>query len=275
MFDPSATARTLINGHSDGVISPFDRGFAFGDGLFETIAVRQGAPRLWQAHCERLERGCRALDLPAPERGTLAAEVEQARGADLEGTVRITITRGVGPRGYAPPPAPVPTRVVTFHPGQPRLPERPLTLRWCDTRLGLQPELAGLKHLNRLDQVRARAEWSDPEVDEGIVLSVDGRVIECVAANLFVVREGVLITAELSDCGVAGVVRRQVLDTAAALSIETEVRDVGAGEVKTADEIFVTNSVRGIAPVGALEGRHFPAPGPVTEHLIHHSDWLT
>lgn len=266
--------RVLVNGRREATISAYDRGFTLGDGLFETVAVRRGAPLLWESHCDRLERGCHALGMDPPERADLTTEISQLRGDDPDGTVRITVTRGIGARGYALPPKSAPTRVVTFDPAAPLFGSGPLRLRWCEMRLGLQPRLAGIKHLGRLDQVLARAEWTDSAIDEGVVQSVDGRVIECVASNLFLVREGVLITPLLSDCGVAGVARREVLQTAAELDFEIEERDVGPGEVNTADELFVTSSLRGIAPVALLDEREFRAPGPVTDQLIRHSGWL-
>ncbi|MEX1081304.1 MAG: aminodeoxychorismate lyase [Halofilum sp. (in: g-proteobacteria)] len=274
MSAPSEPVRTLVNGHRQTSISAFDRGFTLADGLFETIAIRGGRPLLWEAHCGRLEQGCGALGLIAPERELLTQEIAQLRGGDTDGTVRITVTRGPGARGYALPAEPTPTRVVSFDSGGPFFGASPLRLRWCETRIGLQPRLAGIKHLGRLEQVLARAEWNDPHIDEGVVQSVDGRVIECVAANLFLVRENVLITPTLSDCGVAGVARGQVLATARTLDIETEERDVGPGEVNTADELFLTSSVRGIAPIGSLAQQSFAAPGPITAQLIEHSDWL-
>lgn len=275
MSTAAATPRTLVDGRAQDSVSVLDRGLLLGDGLFETIAIRQGRAPLWTSHCERLELGCSALGLPAPDRDVLADEVDRVRGDDLHGTLRLTLTRGRGPRGYAQPETIEPTRVVTFHPGQPAAAAQPLRLRWCATRLGLQPALAGLKHLNRLEQVMARAEWSDPGIDEGIVQSLDGRVIECVAANLFLVRDAVLITPRIRDCGVDGVARQQVLATAAALGVTTEEHDVLPDEVPQADELFVTSSVRGIAAVGHVEDVSYTAPGPITAWLARHSDWLT
>lgn len=267
-------SRILVNGRREATVSAFDRGFTLGDGLFETIAIRDGTPLLWEAHCERLEHGCHALGIEPPSRGDLSDEIAQVCGDDPDGSVRVTVTRGAGARGYALPAAAAPTRVVSFDAVGPFFDRGAIRLRWCETRIGLQPRLAGIKHLGRLDQVLARAEWSDPAIDEGVVQSVDGRVIECVAANLFLVRAGILVTPMLSDCGIAGVARRAVLRTAADLRLGTEERDVGPDEVSTADELFATSSLRGIAPVRRLEQHEFPAPGPVTGRLIRHSGWL-
>ena len=265
----------LVNGKPDVAIDPTDRGFALGDGLFETVAVRHGRPRLWQSHCERLAGGCGRLGLTVPDLVRLRSEVDAVIGGTDAGTVRITVTRGPGPRGYAPPPDPHPTRVVAFQPAVSPGPPRAdgLRLRWCATRLALQPALAGLKHLNRLEQILARSEWSDPDIDEGVMRATDGRVIECTAANLFLVQSGTLITPALDECGVAGVMRAAVIRAAEAQAIAVAVRDVQPAEVAAADALFVTSATRGLSPVARLDERTFPADDPVvhrlTEHLEH------
>lgn len=260
------TPSIVVDGHREDRVAALDRGFTLGDGLFETLAVRAGVPRFWSAHMERLCEGCRRLALPQPPQAALADDAAAVCADAADGTLRITWTRGVGARGYAPPAAPVPTRVVAFHPGPVR-PPRPLALRWCDTRLALQPALAGVKHLNRLEQVLARAEWSDPGIDEGIMRAGDGRVVACVAANLFLVADGVLVTPDLGECGVAGTTRRRVLSAAAALGLEAAVRRVEVREVESADELFVTSAVLGVAPVATLAERRLHAPGPVTRRV--------
>lgn len=246
-----------------------DRGFALGDGLFETIAIREGAPRFWQAHAERLLNGCRRLAIPAPSIEELARELECARDGGSSGTARITISRGPGPRGYLPPAEPVPTRVVGFYPATTAsVPGTRFRLRWCDTRLALQPALAGLKHLNRLEQVLARAEWTDPAIDEGIMLATDGRVVECVMSNLFLVGDHTLVTPALDECGVSGVMRRQVLEAAIREGIATEVRRVEPEEVERASAVFVTNAVRGIVVVERIGDLQYSRHEPVVHHLM-------
>lgn len=246
-----------------------DRGFALGDGLFETIAIRDGVPRLWHAHVDRLLDGCRRLAIPAPSIDELAHELERVRAGAVSGTVRITISRGSGPRGYAPPPEPAPTRVVAFYPTANASPHKPrFTLRWCETRLALQPALAGLKHLNRLEQVLARAEWNDPAIDEGIMLATDGRVVECVMSNLFLVVGHVLVTPALDECGVSGVMRRQVLETARRSGIDTEVRRVEPDEVDRASAVFVTNALRGIVEVERIGDLQYSPDEPLVRDLM-------
>lgn len=246
-----------------------DRGFALGDGLFETIAIRDGEPRLWQSHVERLSEGCRRLGIPVPSTEGLRQELDRARDGAVSGTARITITRGSGPRGYAPPPRPAPTRVVAFFPSTDGSSSKSrFVLRWCQTRLALQPALAGIKHLNRLEQVLARAEWTDPTIDEGIMLATDGRVVECVMSNLFLVSDHTLVTPALDECGVSGVMRRHVLEAARRAGIDTEVRRVEPEEVKRACAVFVTNAVRGLVAVERIDELQYSADGPVVRDLM-------
>lgn len=129
-----------------------------------------------------------------------------------------------------------------------------------------QPLLAGLKHLNRLEQVLARAEWQDTEHAEGLMLDQAGRVIEGVFSNLFLVRDGVLITADLKRCGVAGVMRAELLFQAVSLGISTQITDIPLEQLQWADEVFVCNSVYGIWPVRAYAALHWPV-GPLTRKL--------
>jgi len=261
--------RILVNGTECSSVDVTDRGFALGDGLFETIAIRAGAPRFWQAHAERLLDGCRRLAIPAPSIDALAHELECVRAGASSGAARITVTRGPGPRGYAPPPEPVPTRVVGFYPAATAPAHKPrFSLRWCETRLALQPALAGLKHLNRLEQVLARAEWNDPTIDEGIMLATDGRVVECVMSNLFLVVDRTLVTPALDECGVSGVMRRQVREIAMRSGIDTEVRRVEPAEVERASAVFLTNALRGIVLVECIGDLQYSRHEPVVEHLM-------
>lgn len=258
----------LINGAAQETISPLDRGFAYGDGLFETLRVVHGRAPLWQRHMQRLAEGCNRLHLPPPDADILAQEVEKI-SADLEcAVVRITITRGLGTRGYALPLQTMPTRVIAAFPFVPMATDsytHGIRVRWCATRLALQPLLAGIKHLNRLEQVLARAEWNEAEIFEGLICDTNGRVICATAANIFCVREGRLITPDLSRCGIAGVARAVVLDH----FDDVEIRDLLPEELMQTNEIFLCNSVRGILPVNRLADKSY-AIGPLTCELQTH-----
>jgi 4-amino-4-deoxychorismate lyase len=159
--------------------------------------------------------------------------------------------------------------VVSFAPKPRNDPEDGIVVRMCDTPLGLNPRLAGLKHLNRLEQVLASAEWDDPGIAEGLMSSLDGRIVCATAANVFLVRDGRLVTPAIRDCGVAGVMRGVVLDAARELALEVEVTDVAATALAAADELFLTNAITGVRPVGEVLGvRRYTAPGPITRVLL-------
>lgn len=252
----------LINGCKASCIPATDRGLLYGDGVFETMAVVEGYPCLWQRHLDRMLQGCDRLLIPPPDPEQLHEEVLQeiARHGQQTGIIRITLTRGSGKRGYAAPPDSSTRRIVQWSNGT--IPVagsdiQSIAVRICSTRLGRNPLLAGLKHLNRLEQVMARSEWSDPAIHEGIMLDSGARVIECTSSNLFLVRQDQLITPDLKNCGVAGIMRGLVLEVASSLRLACSVTDITLDELNTADSLFVTNSLTGIRPVRELAERPF------------------
>ncbi|AIZ32192.1 aminodeoxychorismate lyase [Pseudomonas parafulva] len=259
-----------IDGQPGSAVNLQNRGLAYGDGLFETIAVRGGRPSLLQRHLDRLAMGCRrlAIDLDVP----LARDELVAYAAQLgEGVVKLMVTRGDSPRGYAPAPG-APARRILQNSPLPAYPaahaEQGISLFDCQTRLARQPLLAGLKHLNRLEQVLARAEWQDPAYAEGLMRDAQGLLIEGVYSNLFLVRDGVLTTPELSHCGVAGVMRGALLDQARALGIEACTAELAQADLQQADEVFTCNSVYGIWPVRSVPALKLDWPaGPLTRKL--------
>ncbi|WP_266158425.1 aminodeoxychorismate lyase [Dyella silvatica] len=264
---PSLACRILVNGQPEGAIDPQDRGLTYGDGLFETIRfVDQKAP-LWPRHMRRLQDSCARLRLPCPEPECLWQEAQAVLHGLPQAIVRMTITRGVGERGYALPATARPTRIVAAFP-MPALSvdvyRHGLRMRLCETRLSMQPQLAGIKHLNRLEQVLARAEWSDPAIAEGLLCDGDGRVVSAIMANLFAVIDGALVTPALERCGVSGVARAEVLAIR-----EVQVRDLSLSELWQASELFLSSSVRGMLPVRALDDKTF-LPGPVAHAMQQH-----
>ncbi|MDH4869933.1 aminodeoxychorismate lyase [Pseudomonas sp. BN515] len=257
-----------VDGHPAESLSIKDRGLAYGDGLFETIAVRAGRPPLLEYHMARLAEGCRRLGIPL-DLQLMRTELLAFSAGLGEGVAKLMITRGEGLRGYAPPPVALPRRILQSSPF-PAYPdgngEEGVQLFPCTTRLAEQPLLAGLKHLNRLEQVLARNEWQGSEFAEGLMRDQAGRVIEGVFSNLFIVRDGVLVTADLSRCGVAGVMRAALLDSARAEGLKVEVRDIPFEDFLQADEVFLCNSLFGIWPVRSVTGHHWPV-GPLTRKL--------
>lgn len=249
----------LIDGAPGETVNALDRGLAYGDGVFRTLAVRDGKPEFWRQHMAKLAADCARLGLPAPDVAALADDARRLIGGAERAVFKIIVTRGTGGRGYKPPEPPTPTRIAMRAPWpayDSAMAEDGVAVRLCATRLGLQPRLAGVKHLNRLEQVLARAEWSDPAVAEGLMLDADGHVVEGVMSNLFVVRGGEVATPDLSRCGVAGVTRGLLLQSA-------RVAHLTLDDVRAADELFLTNSLIGIWPVRRLDGQDY-AVGPVT-----------
>jgi 4-amino-4-deoxychorismate lyase len=245
----------LINGVDSSSVSAEDRGLQYGDGLFETMLAVGGSIRHFDRHMQRLSEGCVRLCIPQPAPELLAQDCRKVLEGLDRGVVKLILTRGPGPRGYRPPAEVIVTRIVTCSAFKaPPAGSDGLTLRICETRLGSNPQLAGLKHLNRLEQVLACAEWDDPEVAEGLMLSQDGRVVCATAANIFVARGGRLLTPEIVDCGVAGIMRGVVLSEAPSLGIDTCVATLRLDDLGDAQEVFLTSATRGIRPVAKIEG---------------------
>ncbi|WP_110664935.1 aminodeoxychorismate lyase [Salinicola halophilus] len=224
-----------------------DRGLAYGDGLFETVLVRDGHPRLWAEHLARLTDGCRRLGMTPPAREGLESIFADC-GSGLA-VVKIVVTRGEGGRGYRPPEhAEMQWRwsVAPFSPARERL-STGICVRLCQLQLGIQPALAGLKHMARLENVMARREWRDESIAEGLLCDSDGYLVEATAMNLLWRRGGVLETPALDRCGVAGTLL-------AALDAHLPIRRVRLvpDELARAEAVWVLNSVQGVWPIHTL-----------------------
>lgn len=259
-----------IDGQRATALNLQNRGLAYGDGLFETIAVRAGRPSLLTQHLDRLALGCQRLAIEA-DLPLIRDEIIAYASQLGEGVAKLILTRGDSLRGYAPAIGAAPRRILQGSPlpaYPPENAEHGVRLFDCQTRLAEQPLLAGLKHLNRLEQVVARGEWQGADHAEGLMRDMHGRLIEGVYSNLFLVRGGALLTADLSRCGVAGVMRRALLEQAAASGIPTQVRDLELGELERADEVFLCNSVYGVWPVREFAALKLDwSPGPLTRKL--------
>ncbi|MBV4530605.1 aminodeoxychorismate lyase [Pseudomonas sp. SWRI107] len=257
-----------VDGQEASALNLQNRGLAYGDGVFETIAVRDGRPSLLSLHLDRLALGCRRLAIDA-DQALIHDELLRYAARLRDGVTKLIVTRGDSQRGYAPASGAPARRILQGSP-LPAYPQANATdgvrLFPCQTRLAQQPLLAGLKHLNRLEQVLARAEWQDSSYAEGLMRDTDGRVIEGVYSNLFLLKGGTLLTADLSRCGVAGVMRDALLAQAPALGLDAQVRDLGLDDLQQADEVFVCNSVYGVWPVREFAASNWPA-GPVTRKL--------
>ncbi len=254
----------LVNGLPDACVSPSDRGFTLGDGVFRTLRLEAGKPVWWEEHFAKLMADCQQLDLVCPSRAEWEQDIAWLSVRWPDAVLRLTVTRGPGPRGYRLPEAPYPTRIATASP-LPELPdplaESGVTLRVCDLRLGRQPRLAGAKHLNRLENVLARAEWDDPAIDEGLLLDEAGWVVSGVMSNLFLWHEGVLSTPRLYRCGVSGVTRARLMRRALAIGLTVRETDLTLDSLLQAEAVFLTNSLIRLRFVAKLGERHWPRAG--------------
>lgn len=255
---------THVNGVETSAISISDRGLAYGDGLFETMRVAQGQIPLLAKHLERFLKGVDVLGLG--RRDTLKREFlkylnraldEIKTNACLERSViKVMVTRGVGGRGYVPPIDPKCQFIIQVF-DQPDYPDsyyqQGIVLKTCEYRLGYQPQLAGIKHLNRLDQVLASQELLDEA--EGLLLDYEGNVIEGTKSNLLVFSKGKISTPRLDGSGVQGVLRNALLDSAPELAekkLFLEEKVIPFNELEHCDGLAMINSVFGLWPVKTL-----------------------
>ena len=265
----------LINGVESDTISVDDRGLAYGDGVFRTLKTRAGEPIWWADHYATLARDCAALAIVCPAQKILLDEVQTvAQGADR--VIKIILTRGVGARGYRPSDLPSPTRIVAAAP----LPDyahqaaHGVSVRWCRLRLARQAELAGIKHLNRLQNVLARKEWDDPTIAEGLLCDDTGAVIGGTMTNLFVMRDDELLTPDLSLSGIDGVTRSRVLRAATLHGVQWRICRLDTADILAADEVFLGNSIAGLWRIMRLEDRQWAASGWTEQfnRWIHETD---
>jgi 4-amino-4-deoxychorismate lyase len=268
----SQPGRVTVNGQAlVAGVSPYDRGLHFGDGLFETIACRQGRARFLSLHLERLALGCERLSIPLGDVAAVRREIEQVAAAAGEALIKLIVTRGDAvARGYGIAGSEVATRMLFQYP-LPSVNEafvgQGIRARVAGLRYGENERLAGLKHLNRLEQVLARSEVSADDADELLVFSSSGQLISGTMSNVFVVQDSRVRTPRVDRCGVAGVMRRVVLREAKNAGLTVEEAVLSAADLQHASEVFVTNARIGIWPVRRLDDREIGV-GPVTRQLL-------
>lgn len=257
----------LIDGIAGTQLPADDRGLHYGDGLFETLALIDGHPQHWQRHLARLARGAARLDMQCPPAAHWQADLDHALRTvppRPRRVLKLLLTRGSGGRGYAPPHPARPRRILqlTDWPAWSFDPLRDgICLALCDTPLGRNPCLAGLKHLNRLEQVLGAAEVAASGADEGLMFDDRDELVEGTRTNVFVALGDTWLTPALDAAGIAGILRELVLEFAPAAGIAVREARIPRGELANADEIFVCNSLAGIWPVRELGGacpRRFP-----------------
>lgn len=242
-----------------------DRAVQYGDGVFETIAIRDAQPRFWGSHMQRLRDGCDRLDLTMPAENILQRDVELALARTTLNTgfcvAKIIVTAGGGQRGYRRTPPGNANSLVGIFPARRLTRDAYLsgvTTMLTDTRISVQPKLAGIKSLNRLDQVLARSEWDSENILDGLMRDSEDRLICGTMTNVFVVCDNIIRTPSLKRCGVAGIMRRQIIDHLAENKIECLETDIPTAELSKADEVILSNSQIGAVPVRRCDELEWP-----------------
>jgi len=260
---------TLVNGQLTDKISVYDRGLAYGDGVFETMLSFYAEIPLWDYHLARLKRSLSRLKINLLDSDSLKDIVKDHLDSSQQQIIKITVTRGTGPRGYSPSNSTEPTTIisVTDHNNKSDVfIEKGVKVSFCETCFSRQEKLAGLKHLNRLEQVLASTEFIDSGHDEGIMMDEMGNVISATMHNIFLVTDGALITPDLNYSGVLGVMREFVLSLAREEGIPVSIKDVSLSELLAANELFLTNSIHGIWPICELDS-NILLVGKITSRL--------
>ncbi len=259
----------LINGQAITSLAIDDRAIHYGDGLFETIALKHGVMSFWPLHYQRLVLGCTRLKFPLPSEGILLQEIDVVKKNLETAVIKIMITRGASERGYRIPDTPKIKRIVQAHtfPKFPKSYQEGVRACFCKTPVSENAYLAGIKHLNRLDNVLASSEWDDPKIAEGLMLNARGEVIQGTKSNLFCMRDGVIYTPDLSQSGILGIMRAQILAWAQQHNIAVHITPITRDELLKSDELFVCNSLFGIWPITDLEGLAFPL-GKQTQQIM-------
>ena len=270
----STHVTTWVDGTPSAALPLPDRGLDYGDGVFETLLLVNGVAVCLNLHLERLHCGLGVLAFPdcmtvVQEQLALATQAVKESGWHWS-SLRLSVTRGEGPRGYLPPQKAVPRVMVQVaaleHDAG--IMSTASQLSVSRVRLSAQPLLAGIKHLNRLEQVLAAMQAQQAGVDESVMLDQHGNVVSAIAGNLFAVLNGELVTPPLTACGVAGTRRRLIMETLApAIGIDTRETELTLPGLKSAQELFCCNSLRGMRPVAALEGTRWTSH-PVCEALF-------
>lgn len=252
-----------VNGAETDCLPATDRGLLYGDGVWETIGVSQGRAQLLEWHLERLQAGLHALRIPQPDWLRFQQEILTVCQGQERAVLKVIVTRGAGQRGYNPATGQPPTRILQLSPWPEYPPEyagQGVRLALCQTRLARQPLLAGFKHLNRLEQVLARAEFGN-DYQEGLMCDYAGNVVEGVMSNLFIINAaGEICTPDLSQCGIAGIMRRFIIHVLEKYGIRRHICTLELKDIEQAQALFITNSLIGIWPVREFSGQYYGIP---------------
>ncbi|PKF50336.1 aminodeoxychorismate lyase [Enterovibrio nigricans] len=252
----------LLNGSPETRIDIADRGFQYGDGCYTTMLARHGKILALPLHIARLMSNTQALAINVSnwqEIESWVNDVALSTESDNNAVIKVLVSRGVGGRGYSPSGCSSPTIVVSSHafpPAYSLWKEKGINTLILDTQLGLSP-LAGIKHLNRLEQVLIKKEVEERGADDGLVCDLNGNLVEASASNIFWRKGRTLYTPDLTLSGVEGTMRRQIIESAPDCGYQVEIAIEKPDVLWDADEVFITNAVMGIVPIRCIERTNY------------------
>lgn len=267
----------IVNARQQQHVKIADRAFQYGDGCFTTMAFRNGRLEFFDAHIERLKLACKTLYINFTKWSELDNCIRNSLTSTSDGVVKVMITRGEGGRGYSPIGAHNPSFIITHHciPSHyTRWQTQGISLAISPITLACQPLLAGIKHLNRLEQVLIKQELSKTHYDDVVVCNTQHNIIETSAANLFWYKDNEFFTADLSGSGVEGVMRNQIMKVIQQKKQRCHVVKQDVSVLFSAHEVFISNSLMKLVPVVSLfnpvnqQCKHYPVDQ--TKQLQHH-----
>ncbi|GLR09684.1 aminodeoxychorismate lyase [Mixta theicola] len=251
-----------INGERQQQIAVSDRALHYGDGCFTTARLLQGKIAWLEAHLQRLEEAASVLMIYGVDWHLLKQEMLSAAASwqQAEGVLKVILSRGSGGRGYSGAGCQQPVRIIMLFaaPGHyAALRESGVRLTTSPVRLGINPQLAGIKHLNRLEQVLIRTQLEQSGADEALVLDTEGKLVECCAANLFWRKENQLFTPIISGAGVDGIMRRRIIALARRHGYVCQPVRAQPQTLADADEVFISNALMPLLPVRQIDSWHY------------------
>lgn len=250
----------LINGEWTDNLPANDRAVQFGDGCFTTACISNGEVKFLDQHLIRLQQACEKLLIPFVDWALLKSEMLRLAEKEKQAVLKVIITRGSGGRGYSAANCQQPTRLLTVsaYPSfYPQWREQGITLALSPIQLGINPQLAGIKHLNRLEQVLIRTHLEQTLAQEALVLDSDGYLTECCAANLFWRKGMQVFTPYVDKSGVNGTMRQHIIACLADSPWQvTQVREK-LDTLAQADEVLICNALMPVVPVKQAENWQF------------------
>jgi 4-amino-4-deoxychorismate lyase len=242
----------IINGKEQSNISIFNRNFQYGDGLFETCVVNNNQILFWEKHLSRLDIGCRKLKIKNIEEEIWLKDIKKALSltSKKKCVLKLILSRGNSQRGYSYSDDILPVRVVVVSEVKNVQAKESFSLEYASSGYHSNPNLAGIKHCNRIEQILAR---SSLKRDEAIMLDENQNIISVTQGNIYFIFGQSLVTPKLDRCGVIGSRRSLILELAESIELNVEEGNVSMNDAKKADEAFISNSIMGIQSVNSIE----------------------